>query len=172
MITKKKMYIIKGLIIYLLVLSILVCTALLIRINEILSNFNLFFFGLLLLNIFIVAFNFIFLFRKNLLNDYKMVLLTNSIFSLISGLNLRFFGYIVNNNLGTDFSIYFTKNNAGVDYGLRYDLFNFDIALLRYDDIKLTGFSIQINLIMLLVSSCLFYFFNNVRKSKVVSHTR
>jgi hypothetical protein len=161
----RKIYFIKALIIYLLILSILLCSILLIRIEEILNNFNLFFLSLLLLNIFIVAINCIFLFRRNLPNDYKLVLLYNSIFSLVSGISFRMFGYAVSNNLGVDFSTFFTKNNVGVAYGFHYDTFNLIVKLFRYDEVKLTGFSVQINLIMWWISICLFYFYYRLRIS-------
>lgn len=169
MMNNRKIYFIKALIIYLFTLSIFVCSVLLIRIGDIINNLNLFFLSLLLINVFIAATNGIFLFRKNSAKDYKMVLLYNAIFSLISGFQFRAFGYIVANNLGADFSIMFMKNSAGSGFAIHYDSFNVIEKLLFYDNIKMGGFSIQINLIMLLISVCLFYFYNKIKKTGMAS---
>lgn len=163
--TNKKAYCIKGLIVYLLILSVIVCGILLTRIVEILDNFNLFFLSLLLLNISMVAVNGTFLFRKKSLKDYKLVLIINSVYSLISCLEFRAFGVIVSNNLGIDFSLFYTKNNLGVDYGYYYDTFNMILKLFLYDSTNRTGFTIKVNLIMLLISIILFYFYTDVKKS-------
>lgn len=69
----------------------------------------------------------------------------------------------MSNDLGTDFSIYFTKNYAGIDYGFRYDIFNFVTKIFRYDTTTLNGFSIQINLIMIIISIVLFCFYTKIR---------
>ena len=165
--SNRKRYIIKALIIYITILNVVISYNLLLSIGELLSKFNIFCLSILLLNIFTSIFNTIFLFRKELNKNYNSVLLYNSIFCMISGFGLRVAGYIINYNLGADLSVYFTKNQAGIDYGLHYDIYNFVIRLLFYNPNELSGFSIQVNLIMLTIAVFLFYCY---KKSKRYSH--
>jgi hypothetical protein len=155
---------IKVIIIYILVLNLSVCYVLLVRIDAILGNFNMFFLSLLLLNIFLAAVNMIFLFRKNANKNYKLILIYNAIFSMISGLDIRAFGSIISNNLGIDLGLYFTKNFGGTDYGFKYGIFHLSMQLSFYDDIKYTGFSVKLNLIILFIGVLLFYFYNKMRR--------
>lgn len=85
MMMNRSNFFIKAVIIYLTILSLLVSFALLTRINAIIGNLNLFFLCLLLIVLFISVTNVIFLFRKNSIKDYRLVILYNLIFSLISG---------------------------------------------------------------------------------------
>jgi hypothetical protein len=158
----KNIYIIKAQLIYLSILSLCVCVLLLSQIGELLSKFNIFFICVLLLNLFTVAYNAIFFFRKNTQKDWTSVLLYNSVYALICGFSVRVGGMILANNLGTDISIYLTKNQAGTDYGFNWDSFNIVVKLLFYDTSTLSGFSIQLNLVMLFISGFLFFHYKRI----------
>lgn len=163
MMMNKKKILIRNLIIYLTVICSVTLFGLTTKIGEIIENFNVFFISIWLINLFVIAVNLSFWFRKRSENDYKIILPVNSIYSFISGLEFRGGGYILSNNLGPDLSIYFKKNCEGIDYGLHYDLFNVIIKLLFYDNTKCPQFSIQLNLIMLTVSLILLF---NYKKMK------
>jgi hypothetical protein len=165
MTTNKDLNFIKVSISYLTLVSIVTSIAILIKVDEVIGNFNLFFITILLVNIFVMAVDLFFLFRKKAEKDYKLVLLINVIYSLISGFEVRGGGYIISNNLGSDLSIYFKKNWGGVDYGFHYDTFNLIIKLFFYDNNKSPQFSVQVNLIMLTISFFLIFYYNVMRKT-------
>ena len=151
--TTKSIKIAKWLIIYLLINSLVIGLYLISKIADIINTFSLFFFTILIINIFIGVFNIAFLFRKNKdYKDWKLTLLFNSIFGFISGFSVRALGIIITNNYGLDFSPYFIKNQAGTDYGFNYGLYDFAIELHLYDTTKLTGFYIELNFVTLAIS--------------------
>jgi hypothetical protein len=169
MMADKKGYILKGIIVYISFLNILVLGLLLSNIKEIVNNFNIFFIILVAVNLFVVIHNAIFLFTNKINKDYKWILVYNFVFSLISGFSFRMFGFFISNNLGPNLSVYFTTNYGGTDYGFRYSLFNMLMQLFPYDNIKYTGFSIQLNLIMLTISTYFLYSYLKLRRNTLTN---
>jgi hypothetical protein len=165
--TTKKSYWFKGVVSYILLLNVLVILLLISKGGWILENFNIFFITLFIINVFILTHNCIFLFKKNIGDkDSRLISLYNFGFALISGLNMRMFGFIFNNDLGVDISAFFIKNYGGQSFGFKYDIFNLSMQFFFYDSIKYSGFSIQLNLIMLLISGYLLFSYRRGFKIK------
>ena len=168
--TNKKTTWIKWIIVYLLVLSSIISIILLYKIKDIIEYFNLFLLIILSINLFITIYNIIFPFKKNkTVSDWKLTLIFNSVFSLIAGLNIRAFGFVFNNNYGVDMSPLFVKNQAGILYGLNWKYFNFDTAFYLYDTDRLSGFSLEINLVTLLIFVVLIRQYNLLQKNSAAA---
>jgi hypothetical protein len=54
--------------------------------------------------------------------------------------------------------------NDGSTIDLNYGAFNVILKFFRYDEASNPGFSFDINLIMLIISIVLFYFYNSIKK--------
>ncbi|MEO6631668.1 MAG: hypothetical protein ABIN13_08105 [Mucilaginibacter sp.] len=140
----KNNFLLKGVISYILLLNVLAVVLLVSKGLWILETFNVFFITLFVINVFILIHNGVFSFKKNPTDkDSRLILLYNLAFTLISGLNIRMFGFIFNNNLGVDISAYFLKNYGGQTFGFEYDVFNLSMKFFFYDAVKYSGFGVQ-----------------------------
>lgn len=159
----RTVFFIKAILIYLSIICLIVSIDFLQHIGEMLYIFNLgAIFGIVLLAIcvFILSTNVAFFIRKKTIEDYKIVLLANVCFCLISGFCLRIAGYVITNNLGSDFSIVYIYNHAGHGFMLHYDIFNLVINF-HEDHFKYHGFTLQINLIMWALGLFLLFCYKN-----------
>jgi len=108
--SKKAHYFINSLILYVTILSISMVYLLVVKINEIIETFSVFFMTIFLINLFISIYNIVFLIRKNNnAKDLKMTYLYNLIFCLISGFSIRLLGFILKNSYGLKCSVLFGK---------------------------------------------------------------
>lgn len=149
---------------YLSILSTVISIYLIFNIRTILGDSNLYLGTLLIVNIFYSVYNVIFIFKKNKsTEDWKLTLLFNIIFCVISGLSVRMLGFIFINNYGIDLSPYFIKNEIGIAYGFNYNIFNIDFHFYPYDTNKYGGFKIELNLIMIIIGIILFRYLKKIR---------
>ncbi len=164
--TRKVIYFIKAILIYLAFICLLVGMNFLINISDILNNFNLGGIGgivFLTLYLFILSVNISFLIRKKTIKDYKLVLLINSIFSILSGIGLRLSDFLVVNNLGLDLSIVYLKADNKSTFFFHYDVFNF-VVKFQYAHTGQHVFGGQINLFMWAIGIFLFICYKQIPK--------
>lgn len=165
---KKPFVIVKIIIIYLTFVCLFVSINFIIHIGNILNDSILTAIGgLCFLFLFISTFiiDLIFLIHKKHL---KHVLLYNSIFTLISGFTIRFGGYLISNNLGSDFSFVYLNTENKNFFSFHYDLFNY-IVIFQKLSIADPYKGIKINLIMLGFTIFLFYCYKKVRRIPSIS---
>jgi len=143
-------FFIKAILIYLSILCLIVSVSFLIHIAGILNDSTITAIGglvFLAIYLFILIINVLFLIRKKAVKDFKLVLLYNFIFSLISGIGLRLPGFLLVNNLGADISIVYLNEKAGSNFFIHYDTFNFFVKFQTSNATEHV-LGIQINLIM------------------------
>ena len=156
--TKSKI-IINGLIIYITVISLFVFLMLVFNIDEILTNMNILLMTVLFIVSFIFLFNVIFLLKKTSYPYYKLLLIFNSIFCLLFSFRIRFNGWLISNQIGTQLSFFKVKNFAGSDFGFSFKWFDVVLLLSRYNDTGNDGYLFQVNLFMLVIGVSLFVAF-------------
>ncbi len=161
----KKSLILYIVLIYLTIISIFTSVFLIESIDEIWAKGNVLLMISLLINLTIAIFNILLFTMNRRQKDYRLILLFNSVYSLIYGVGIRIAGIVIINYLGFNFSLLYIHND-GSTIQLNYGSFNIILKFFKYDKMANPGFSFDINLIMLLISIVLFYFYNSIKRSE------
>ena len=165
----KKNVVLYAIIGYLTIISLSTSGFLIYSIGEIIAKRNEMLMISLVLNLAMTAFNIMFFRMKRQKKDYRLILLFNSIYAIIYGFAIKVAGVLVINYLGFNISLLYIQNN-GSSFELNYGGTNLNLELLSYDKSSEPGFSFAINLIMLVISIALIYFYNSIRKSEKLTN--
>lgn len=159
-------FLVKIVLIYLAFLCLIISVNFLFHIRDILNGNDfssiagIFFLAIYL---FILTANIVFLIKTKTREKYKVVLLFNIVFSIISCFGVRVHKFIIANILGIDFSLFYIKAKAGYKFLFYYDTFDFTVQF-KHSDVSDPVFGIQVNFIMLSIGVFLFICYRKIPK--------